>query len=98
MRFAGTWKQYSAKAMTQLIRITLKSGAWRYFKWPYQAKVMKMLEIVRRMMVVMRPFSTNLSILHHRGHREHRGGQPLRHRVVDSAPWWPKKLMRGAVR
>jgi hypothetical protein len=51
MRFAGTWKQYSAKAMAQLIRMTLKRGALRYFKCPYQAKVIKMLEIVRRMMV-----------------------------------------------
>src|SRR5258708_30589513 len=54
MRFAGTWKQYSAKAMSQLITMTLNSGAWRYFRWPYQAKVMKMLERVRSRIVVMR--------------------------------------------
>src|ERR1700675_1230547 len=54
MRFAGTWKQYSAKAMSQLMTMTLNSGAWRYFRWPYQAKVMKMLERVRSRIVVMR--------------------------------------------
>src|ERR1700693_5324262 len=54
MRLAGTWKQYSAKAMSQLMTMTLNSGAWRYFRWPYQAKVMKMLERVRSRIVVMR--------------------------------------------
>src|SRR5258708_28779497 len=54
MRFAGTWKQYSAKAIIQLITMTLNSGAWRYFRWPYQANVMKMLERVRSRIVVMR--------------------------------------------
>src|SRR6266853_4589953 len=54
MRFAGTWKQYSAKAMSQLMRMTLNSGAWRYFRCPYHAKVMKMLERVRSRIVVMR--------------------------------------------
>src|SRR5690242_13367598 len=53
MRLAGTWKQYSAKAISQLTRITLKRGAWRYFKCPYQAKVMKILEMVRSNIVVM---------------------------------------------
>src|SRR5580658_3669592 len=53
MRLAGTWKQYSAKAMSQLMRMTLKSGACRYFRWPYHAKVMKMLERVRSRIVVM---------------------------------------------
>src|SRR5450755_762198 len=54
MRLAGTWKQYSAKAMIQLMRITLNSGTSRYFRWPYQAKVMKMLEMVRSRIVIMR--------------------------------------------
>ncbi len=54
MRFAGTWKQYSANAMSQLMTITLNSGAWRYFKWPYQAIVMKMLERVNSRIVIMR--------------------------------------------
>src|ERR1039457_3974018 len=53
MRLAGTWKQYSAKAMSQLMTMTLNRGAWRYFRWPYQAKVMKMLERVRNSIVVM---------------------------------------------
>ena len=33
--------------------MTFASGEWRYFKWPYQAKVMKMLEIVRSSIVVI---------------------------------------------
>jgi hypothetical protein len=53
MRFAGTWKQYSKKAMPQLTRITFQRAEVRYFRWPYQAKVMKMLEIVSRIMVLM---------------------------------------------
>src|SRR5438067_12081981 len=40
--------------MPQLTRITPHSGAWRCLRCPYQAKVMKMLEMVSRMMVVMR--------------------------------------------
>jgi hypothetical protein len=40
--------------MSQLMTITLNSGAWRYFRWPYQAKVMKMLERVRSRIMVMR--------------------------------------------
>ena len=53
MRFAGTWKQYSKKAMPQLTRITFQRAEVRNFKWPYQAKVMKIFEMVRRMMVLM---------------------------------------------
>jgi hypothetical protein len=33
--------------------ITLNSGTSRYFRWPYQAKVMKMLETVSSKMVRM---------------------------------------------
>jgi len=40
-------------AMPQLIRMTLKSGACRYFRCPYQAKVMKILEMVSRTIVVI---------------------------------------------
>src|SRR6267143_2432993 len=46
MRFAGTWKQYSKKAIPQLARITFQSASLRNFRWPYHAKVMKMLEMV----------------------------------------------------
>src|SRR5580700_1737187 len=53
MRLAGTWKQYSKKAIIQLITITLNNGTSRYFRWPYQAKVMKILETVSRAMVRM---------------------------------------------
>ena len=53
MRLAGTWKQYSAKAMSQLITMTLKSGADRYLRCPYQANVIKMLDRVRSRIVIM---------------------------------------------
>src|SRR5271166_179204 len=54
MRLAGTWKQYSANAISQLMTMTLNKGVSRYFRWPYQAKVMKILERVSRTTVVMR--------------------------------------------
>src|SRR5689334_1997841 len=44
MRLAGTARQYSKKAMPQLIRTTCQSTAWGNLSCPYQAKVMKMLE------------------------------------------------------
>src|SRR5271165_2656974 len=53
MRLAGTWEQYSKNAISQLTRITLNSGSCRYFRWPYQATVMKMFEIVRSRIVLM---------------------------------------------
>src|ERR1700679_303375 len=54
MRLAGTWKQYSKKAIIQLMTMTLKRGADLYLRWPYQANVMKMLEQVRSRIVLMR--------------------------------------------
>src|ERR1700680_4527993 len=51
MRLAGTWKQYSKKAMPQLARMTFQSASLRYFRWPYQAKVMKIFEMVSRRIV-----------------------------------------------
>src|SRR5580765_8584206 len=53
MRLAGTWKQYSKKAMPQLIIVTFHSGTFWYLRCPYQAKVIKMLEINKRKMVIM---------------------------------------------
>src|ERR1043165_8923377 len=49
MRLAGTAKQYSTKAMAQLTNTTSHSGAAGNFSCPYQAKVMKTLEIERNM-------------------------------------------------
>src|SRR6266699_116523 len=54
MRLAGTMKQYSMKAMPQLTRMASQSADCLYLRWPYQAKVMKMLEMVRRMAVRMK--------------------------------------------
>src|SRR5450432_3514314 len=51
MRLAGTWKQYSKKAMPQLARITFQSASLRYFRCPYHAKVMKIFETVSRRIV-----------------------------------------------
>src|SRR5690606_27629662 len=45
-RLAGTIRQYSKNAIPQLTRITANSGEDLYFRCPYQAKVMKMLEAV----------------------------------------------------
>jgi hypothetical protein len=54
MRLAGTAKQYSKPAISHETRMAFQSGqSWPYFKWPYQAKVMKTLEQVRRSIVVM---------------------------------------------
>jgi hypothetical protein len=50
---AGTWKQYSKKAISQLIKMASHNGEFLYFKWPYQAMVIKIFEIVNKMMVVM---------------------------------------------
>ena len=49
---AGTWKQYSKKAIPQLIIITFQSGESLNFKWPYQAKVINVFEMIRRNMVL----------------------------------------------
>lgn len=51
IRFAGTWKQYSKKAIPQLIKMTPMSGRLENQdislsrKCPYQASVIKMLEM-----------------------------------------------------
>src|SRR5260370_14476426 len=54
MRFAGTWKQYSKKAIPQLTMIAFHRASLRNFKWPYQAKVMKILETVSNRIVRIR--------------------------------------------
>src|ERR1700730_12862272 len=51
MRFAGTWKQYSKKAIPHLTKITFHKASLRYFKCPYQANVIKILETVNSSMV-----------------------------------------------
>src|SRR5258707_7954870 len=55
IRLAGTWKQYSKKAIPQLMTITFHSATLRNFKCPYHANVMKIFEMVRRRIVRMRP-------------------------------------------
>src|SRR5688572_7678974 len=52
--------------MPQLARIAIHIGEFLYFRCPYQAKVMKMLEIVRRIAVVMRALSVGARRLPHR--------------------------------
>src|SRR6266568_2035340 len=51
MRLAGTWKQYSKKAISQLTKITFHRASLRKRRCPYQANVMKMLEMMRRTIV-----------------------------------------------
>ena len=41
------------KSDPQLTKITFQRAEPRYFKWPYHANVMKIFEIVSRMMVLM---------------------------------------------
>src|SRR5260221_1295485 len=62
IRFAGTWKQYSKKAMPQLMAITFQSATLRNFKWPYHANVIKILETVRRRIVRMRAVGSSRDI------------------------------------
>ena len=51
-RIAGTWAQYSNKAILHENRITPKRGQLSIhfiscnFKWPYQAKVMNTFETI----------------------------------------------------
>src|SRR5688572_1760702 len=50
-RLAGTWKQYSSRAIAQLTRMTTHSAACLkrgLARWPYHANVMKTLEMVSR--------------------------------------------------
>ncbi len=51
MRLAGTWKQYSKKAMPQLIKMTTHSFSNLNLRWPYQAAVMNRLEQTSRPIV-----------------------------------------------
>src|SRR5690606_41147438 len=50
-RLAGTIKQYSKKAIPQLMRITFQRAVSWCFKCPYQAKVIKVFEINSKIMV-----------------------------------------------
>lgn len=43
---AGTWKQYSKKAIPQLTRITIQRADDLNFRCPYQANVINTFEIV----------------------------------------------------
>src|SRR3954471_23598493 len=47
MRLAGTCSRYSASAMPQLTKAATYQGAVaRFFRWPYQARVMNTLEAI----------------------------------------------------
>ena len=75
IRLAGTWKQYSKRAIPQLIRMITNRGSAsnhlnsRIFKWPYHAKVIKTLEMtsipmVRKIFIMFYTNYTNLYELH----------------------------------
>ena len=57
MRLAGTWRVYSKNAIPQDNKIMAMRGQWVVtfiscsLRWPYQAKVMKILEKISRIMV-----------------------------------------------
>src|SRR5688572_2119213 len=53
MRLASTMKQYPRNAIPQLTRIVSTSGAVLCFRCPYQAKVMKTLEMSNSVIVSM---------------------------------------------
>src|SRR5579859_3151510 len=57
MRLAGTWKQYSKNAMPQLARMTFQRASLRYLRCPYQAKVIKIFEMVSKRIVRTRNMS-----------------------------------------
>src|SRR5215471_15855733 len=63
MRLAGTWKQYSAKAISQLTVMAVSSGTLRNFRWPYQAIVMNRFEQNRSRTVIMMPESYHVTPL-----------------------------------
>jgi hypothetical protein len=48
---AGTWKQYSKNAIPQLTIIARIRGELRYFKCPYHANVIKILDKVNKKIV-----------------------------------------------
>src|SRR4051794_4241882 len=50
IRLAGTWKMYSKRAIPQLRAMAQIRGRFASFRWPYQAIVMKVLEISKRPM------------------------------------------------
>src|SRR5215471_20671852 len=63
MRLAGTWKQYSAKAISQLTVMAVSSGTLRNFRWQYQAIVMNRFEQNRSRTVIMMPESYHVTPL-----------------------------------
>ena len=55
-RFAGTWKQYSRNAISQLATMTFHSAAFSNFKCPYHAIVMNKLEAMSKAVVMRAGF------------------------------------------
>ena len=53
MRLAGTWRQYSKKAMRPTDEDDLPECDLLYLRWPYQAKVIKMFDPMSRRIVHM---------------------------------------------
>src|SRR6202048_3172957 len=84
MRFAGTWKQYSKKAIPQLTKITFHKASCRYFKCPYQAKVMKILETVSNNIVRMlsAPFPQKITVALGSSTRPQITGEASRRKVL----------------
>ena len=58
-RLAGTWSAYSGRAISQLTRMVVASGAPRKRRWPYHASVMKAFESSSSTMVRMINLATD---------------------------------------
>jgi hypothetical protein len=58
--------------MPQLARMTFQSVSLRYFRWPYQAKVMKIFEMVSRRIVRIVQIFLNVDINVPRGYGKYR--------------------------
>src|SRR5690606_39846515 len=86
-RLAGTIRQYSKNAIPQLTRITANSGEDLYFRCPYQAKVMKMLEAVSSR-IGSRRSKGGIGAIRRggTGQKDHRSSRRLRSEEHTSAP------------
>jgi hypothetical protein len=73
---------YSKNAIPQLTSVTFHSGTFWYFRCPYQAKVMKTLEISSRKIVSMRILLSHSQV---GGRFKRRAADPADHRGTVAA-------------
>src|SRR6476661_1308874 len=81
MRFAGTWRRYSNRAMDQLtMAATYQALDRRSLRWAYQANVMKTFEHVSSPVVRT---NTRIRICPSTGH--YRPASPMRRRIWNAS-------------